>query len=110
MTESKKGISTNQMKRTIGVAYKTAWYICHGIRKAMNDAQPVPLKGIVEVDETYIDRKAKSKRTPGRSTVDTSMVVAAIERAGDVRMKGDRRATNSTSSSVSMARTTPKPS
>jgi hypothetical protein len=37
MCESKKGISANQMKRTIKVSYKTAWYLCHRIRVAMKD-------------------------------------------------------------------------
>ena len=54
MIESKKGISANQVKRTIGVSYKTAWYLCHRIRNAMSDGSPSLLKGIVEVDETYV--------------------------------------------------------
>ena len=37
MIESKKGISANQMKRTLGVSYKTAWYLCHRIRAAMSN-------------------------------------------------------------------------
>lgn len=39
MCESKKGISALQMKRTLNVAYKTAWYLCHRIRAAMGDGQ-----------------------------------------------------------------------
>ena len=56
MCESKKGISALQMKRTLGVAYKTAWYLCHRIREAMgNDPLEGPtLVGVVEVDETYV--------------------------------------------------------
>ena len=63
MCESKKGISANQMKRTLGVAYKTAWYLCHRIREAMgNDPLEGPtLVGIVEVDETFVGGKAKGK-------------------------------------------------
>src|SRR5687767_1553694 len=54
MCESKKGISALQLKRTIGVAYKTSWYLCHRIREAMgNDQLTGPtLFGVVEVDET----------------------------------------------------------
>ena len=54
MMESKKGISANQMKRTLKVAYKTAWYLCHRIRKAIEEVKDKPkLQGIVEVDETH---------------------------------------------------------
>ena len=56
MCESKKGMSANQLKRTLGVSYKTAWYLCHRIREAMgNDPFTGPtLFGIVEVDETLV--------------------------------------------------------
>src|SRR6266446_4423169 len=61
MIESKKGISANQVKRTLGVSYKTAWYLCHRIRAAMKELNPVPLRGEVEVDETWIGGKARRK-------------------------------------------------
>src|SRR5712691_6724715 len=54
MCESKKGISANQLKRTLGVSYKTAWYLCHRIRSAMAEAEPRKLRGTVEVDEAYV--------------------------------------------------------
>ena len=57
MCEAKKGISANQMKRTLGVAHKTAWYLCHRIREAMMETKPEQLCGTVEVDETYIGGK-----------------------------------------------------
>ncbi|MFC2032724.1 IS1595 family transposase [Chloroflexota bacterium] len=85
MVEAKKGVSANQIKRTIGVSYKTAWYLCHRIRKAMTEHNPEPLSGIVEVDETFIG----GKRTDvghgykGNKTA----VVGAVERGGDARMK-----------------------
>ena len=60
MVEAKKGISANQMKRTIGVSYKTAWYLCHRIRAAMKDASAPLLSGIVEVDETWVGGKRLS--------------------------------------------------
>src|SRR5208337_1559601 len=56
MVESKKGMSANQMKRTLSVSYKTAWYLCHRIRKAMLEVNPERIGadgGIVELDETY---------------------------------------------------------
>src|SRR5438445_5180867 len=52
--EARKGVSANQLKRTLSVTYKTAWYLCHRIRAAMVDDDPVKLTGEVEVDETYI--------------------------------------------------------
>jgi len=59
MLESKKGVSANQIKRTIGVSYKTSWYLCHRIRNAMKEKNPKLLGGIVEVDETLIGGKQK---------------------------------------------------
>jgi transposase-like protein len=53
LCESKKGMSANQISRTLGVSYKTAWYLCHRIRAAMAEADH-KLSGTVEVDETYI--------------------------------------------------------
>jgi transposase-like protein len=58
MMESKKGISANQMKGTLNVSYKTAWYLCHRIRKAIEEAKNEPqLTGTVEVDETFVGGK-----------------------------------------------------
>jgi transposase-like protein len=54
MCESRKGISANQIKRTLGISYKTAWYLCHRIRATMKEIHPAPLGGVVEIDETYI--------------------------------------------------------
>ncbi len=72
MCESKKGMSANQLKRTLGVSYKTAWYLCHRIREAMgNDPFTGPtLFGIVEVDETLVGGKTKGKpRLQGQQDV-----------------------------------------
>ena len=57
MTASKKGISSHQLHRTLGVTYKTAWFMSHRIREAMRDGDLAPfggMGGIVEVDETFI--------------------------------------------------------
>ncbi|MEO7655607.1 MAG: IS1595 family transposase [Sphingomicrobium sp.] len=64
---SKKGISSNQLHRTLGVTLKTAWFMSHRIREAMRSGDLAPMGGaggVVEVDETYIGRKqgAKIKR------------------------------------------------
>ena len=62
MCESKKGMSANQLHRTLEVSYKTAWYLCHRIREAMgNDPFEGPtLFGIVEVDETLVGGKRRN--------------------------------------------------
>jgi len=66
MTESKKGMSANQLKRSLGVSYKTAWYLCHRVRKAMEEATDKPkLKGIVEVDETFVGGRYDKRRKRG---------------------------------------------
>ena len=66
MCESRKGISANQLKRTLGVAYQTAWHLCHRIRAAVADADTTPLAGTVEVDETFIGGKAKNMHKKDR--------------------------------------------
>jgi len=58
---SKKGISSNQLHRILGVTLKTAWFMSHRIREAMRSGDLAPMGGNgtpVEVDETYIGRKA----------------------------------------------------
>ena len=57
MASSKKGISSNQLHRTLGVTLKTAWFMSHRIREAMRSGDLAPFGhggGIVEADETFI--------------------------------------------------------
>ena len=84
MCESKKGISANQMRRILGVAQKTAWYLCHRIRKAMETETPKALTGIVEVDETYIG--GKRRVGTGNYKSHKAMVLAALQRNGEIRL------------------------
>jgi len=84
MTESRKGISANQVKRMFGVSYKTAWYLCHRIRKAMADANPEKHGGTVEVDETHVGGKPKRGSKRGRGTP-KEIVVGIRQRNGDLR-------------------------
>ncbi len=53
--ESKKGISARQLQRMLSVSYKTAWCLAHRIRKAMGEDDQPLLRGIVEMDETWLD-------------------------------------------------------
>jgi transposase-like protein len=86
MIESKKGISANQMKRTLGVgSYRTAWYLCHRIRAAMSNSAPNLLKGIVEVDETLVGGKTQGMGHGYKGN--KAIVVGAIERGGDSELE-----------------------
>jgi transposase-like protein len=85
MGESRKGISANQLKRMLGVSYKTAWYLCHRIRAAMHDDNPEPLSGIVEVDETFFGGTVRGKGRGYRGN--KKIVVGAIKRGGNLRLR-----------------------
>ena len=87
MCQAKKGISAKQMERTIGVAYRTAWYLCHRIREAMgNEPFSGPtLLGVVEVDETLMGGKAKGKGHGYKGN--KQWVAGAIQRGGKVRLE-----------------------
>ncbi len=93
--ESKKGMSANQLKRMLGVSYKTAWYLCHRIRAAMVNPNPVPLTGVIEADETFIGGKLRAPRDPVNGGImpgwdwrkNKSTVLGAIERGGMLRVR-----------------------
>ena len=59
ITESKKGVSACQIQRNLAVSCRTAWYLCHRLRAAVKDASLEFLRGIVEVDETYVGGKVR---------------------------------------------------
>jgi transposase-like protein len=59
LCSSKKGISSHQLHRTLGVTYKTAWFMSHRVREALRTGTLAPMGGhggIVEADETYIGK------------------------------------------------------
>ena len=86
LCSSNKGISSQQLSRTLGVTVKTAWFASHRIRLAMKDGSIGPLGGDmkpVEADETFIGRKKGFPKRPG---VGHKMaVMSLVERGGPVR-------------------------
>src|SRR5205814_8931084 len=85
LCSSRKGISSLQIQRMLGLgSYRTALFMMHRIRYAL--AQPeftTYLKGVVEVDETYIGGKATGSRKTGRSLdSNKTCVVSLVERGG----------------------------
>jgi hypothetical protein len=88
--DSKKGMGALQLKQHLGLgSYQTPWHMTHRIRKAMRDSLGSPLKGIVEIDETYIGGKAKRRSGRVRNQKPRAekfdMVIAMRERKGRVK-------------------------
>ncbi len=88
---SKKGVSALEIKRQTGLSYKSALFMMHRIRFAMAPSELEPedkLRGVVEVDETYVGGKPryKGKNKRGRGTKKTP-VLALVERGGRVRSR-----------------------
>jgi transposase-like protein len=89
MCEGKKGISANQMKRHLGVTYKTAWFMCHRIRKAMSDEfiDPLGSEGqVIEVDESFVGGRV-SHTTITEAKRRKVKVLGIAERGGRVHLR-----------------------
>jgi transposase-like protein len=84
LCEARKGMSANQVKRTLGISYKTAWYLCHRIRKAMASADKPMLDGIIEMDETFVGGKMKG-RGKWESLQNKEVVIGIKQRGGQLR-------------------------
>jgi transposase-like protein len=89
MASSKKGISSNQLSRILGITMQSAWFLSHRIRAAMADlgvfGDSGPLGGenvVVGVDETYVGGKAKNRKS---HVPPKAPVVSLVERDGKVR-------------------------
>jgi transposase-like protein len=99
LTASKKGISSNQLHRTLGVTLKTAWFMAHRIREAMRDGALAPMGGnggAVEIDETYLWNTKEPKVSPqrkgrpynprgSRGPANKRAIISLVERGGSVR-------------------------
>jgi transposase-like protein len=89
MSSSKKGCSAHQLHRSLGITYKSAWFLAHRIREAMRDEMG-PISGsqlggankVVEADETYVGGKAKNRKN---HVPPKEIVLSLVERGGTVR-------------------------
>jgi transposase-like protein len=105
LTASKKGMSSHQLHRTLGVSYKTAWFMSHRIRESMKPTTATPMGGDgkhIEADETYFGpvEKPATVRTSGQpftkgrtGVANKRTVVGLVERGGAVRTFHIERAT-----------------
>jgi len=86
MCSSKKGMSAHQLHRMLGITYKSAWFMAHRIRYAMEQSTSEKLGGIIEADETWVGGKATRA---GNQTAweNKSPVLALVQRNGEVRTR-----------------------
>jgi transposase-like protein len=88
MSSSKKGISSNQLHRTLGCTLKTAWFISHRIREAMRITGVTPMGGtgkVVEADETFIGFLEGQPKKGRRAWSNKNVVLTLVERGGSAR-------------------------
>jgi transposase-like protein len=88
ITNHPKGIASTTLAKDLKITQKTAWFVLHRIRHAARTRSfNMPLKGKVEIDETYVGGKAtnrhKGKRGKGKSAYGHTPVIGAVERSGD---------------------------
>lgn len=91
INSSKKGISAKQIERTLQITYKSAWFMMHRLRVAMDpiyNAPGAPMGGegkTMEIDETYIGKKSGYTKKPKGAYHHMNTVVSLVERGGNVR-------------------------
>lgn len=93
IVNAKNGISSWEIHRALGITQKSAWFLLHRIRLAMQTGTFAKLSGDVESDETFIGGKAKfmhkakrAQRIQGRGTVGKTVVHGVMARGGEVRV------------------------
>jgi len=92
VANSKNGVSSHELARSLGITQKSAWFMLHRIRLAMQTGTFNKIDGIAEVDETFIGGKARNmhevdrkRKITGTGGTDKTIVVGALERGGKVR-------------------------
>jgi len=88
----KNGVSSCEIARDMGVTQKTAWFMLHRVREAMQDKTATKLSGEVEVDESFIGGKSRNMHAKRRAEVitgtggkDKAIALGMVERGGNVR-------------------------
>jgi transposase-like protein len=106
MAGSKKGVSAHQLHRSLGITYKSAWFMAHRLREAMSLPPNDPIGGegkIVEADEAYLGRKKNPEPSPhrkGKAYIKSGKaatkrpIVALVERGGEARAEYMPRVTS----------------
>jgi len=95
----KNGVSAHEIHRSLGVTYKTAWFMMHRLREAMKELNPSPMGGpgqIVQADETYYGNSSKRAKHYRKGHSHKAGVVALVEPNGRARVFHVQRATKET--------------
>jgi transposase-like protein len=92
IANSKNGISSHELGRALGITQKSAWFLLHRVRLAMQTGTFDKLDGTVEIDETFIGGKARNMhkrarewKITARGPKDKTAVLGMMERGGHVR-------------------------
>jgi transposase-like protein len=92
LSAHKKGISSCQLARDLGITQKTAWFVLHRLRLIMGDPEPTQLENIVEVDETYVGgtfgnmNKKRRKKWQESGRDNKVPVMGLLERGGKAKL------------------------